>query len=233
MTRIPRIPFPLILTGAVVGMVLYACGSDGPKFGGGGNSNDETWIPGSDDTAVDTGDTAEDTGIDTDTVDDTGIDDTAVEDTAPPYEGEGYERGDVAHNLVAPDNNGGTFRLYEHGGSPVVLVFGYAQSYTFQEICGYLPGLASDFASDGVATAVLLFSDETGSAMSEEDASNWASLYGLDNVLYDPDLDIRGTWANATEVKTYLIDQDMVIEWTNNESTSEEQLRQKIEDLVY
>ena len=139
----------------------------------------------------------------------------------------------MAYNLVAPDQGDGTWRLYQHAGNPVVLVFGYAQSYTFQEICGFISTLQDEFGSYNLTTAVMLFSDETGSEVDRSDAGNWATVYGLDTVLYDPDLDIRGTWATATEVKTFLIDGDMVIDWTNGESTSEEQLRQQIGDLVY
>jgi hypothetical protein len=233
MMRFPRIPFPVVLTGAVVGMALYACGSDGPGFGGGGNSHDETWIPGKDDTA--TGDTGGDDSAleDSVVVDETAVEDTYIEDTSPPYDGEGYDRGDVAYNLKALDHTGSEWSLYHHGGSPVVLVFGYAQSFTFQEICGFLPSLAEEYGSHGLTTAVLLFGDDSGSEVDQADADAWAQTYGLDTVLFDDEGEIAGTWANTTEVKTFLIDGDMVIDWTNSESTSEEQLSQKIGDLVY
>lgn len=224
-----RIPFPLVPAGITVAMVLYACGQGGPSFGPGGSSHDDSKVPsGSDDTAEDT---AEDTGTDS-AADDTG--DTApVIDTSPPYTGEGYNRGDVAYNLVAPDHNGNTWRLYQHDGAPVVLVFGFGQSYTFQEICGWLPALEREFSSYGVEFATMLFLDPAGVDATETSAAGWADFYGLSTVLYDPDYEVRGSWASTTQVKTYLLDGDMVIQWTNVESTSQEQLRQEIGDLVY
>ncbi len=231
MKLLSRIPFPLLAASAAVAMVLYACGDGGPGFGNGGTSRDDSKIPSTDDTGGD------DTGTPDSALDDTGLIETGdtapVIDTSPPYVGEGYDRGDVAYNLVAPDNHGGTWRLYQQAGRPVVLVLGYAQSYTFQEICSWLPALEDEFSAFGLQTAVMLYLDPTGMDAEEEDAMAWANTYGLSDVLYDPDSEIRGEWSSATQVKTYLLDGDMVIQWTNMESTSQEQLRQEIGDIVY
>ncbi len=230
MKRFP-IPFPIVLAGVSVAMVLYACGQDGPGFGPGGTSSDDSLVPSGDDTGEpdDTGDTGAD---DTQVVDDTG--DTApVIDTSPPYEGEGYNRGDVAYNLVAPDQYDNTWRLYQHDGAPVVLVFGYGQSYNFQDICSWLPDIQSEFSSYGVDVAVMMFLDPAWVDTTAGTARGWAETYDLDTVLYDPDAEARYDWASPTQVRTYLIDGDMLIQWTNDEATSQEQLRQKIGDLVY
>jgi hypothetical protein len=231
-----KIPFPVMMAGVTLGMVLYACGSDGPGFGGGGSSIDDTLhTPGGDTDETDTGDTGEaDTGDTSEPIDTSEPDDTAPPvDTSPPYTGEGYGRGDVAYNLVAPSHVGVEWNLYEHGGRPVVLVLGYGQSYTFQDICSWLPEIRSEFSSYGVETAVMLYLDEYGADADQEAAARWAAAYGLNVVLYDPDYEVRGAWSNTTQVKTYLIDEDMVITWDNLESTSREQLRQQIGDLVY
>lgn len=230
MKPLPRIPFPLLPAGIAVALVLYACGQGGPGFGNGGTSSDDSKVP-TDDTGGDTG-TPDSTVDDTGPLDDTG-DTTPIIDTSPPYTGEGYERGDVAYNLVAPDHRGNTWRLYQHGNNPVVVVLGYAQSYNFEDICGWLPEIEAEFSSFGIETAVMLYLDTTGTDADEDDASNWASHYGLSTVLYDPDHDVRGSWSSATQVKTYLMDRDMVIQWSNMEATSQEQLRQEIGDLVY
>jgi hypothetical protein len=232
MKYLPRIPFPLIPAGVTVAMVLYACGQDGPGFGPGGSSHDDSKIPDPVDTDQDTGSDSTVDSFTDDTADDTG-DTTQVIDTSPPFDGEGYDRGDVAYNLVAPDHHGGEWRLYQQAGRPVVVVLGYAQSYTFQDICSWLPEIEAEFSSYHLQTAVMLYLDPTGVDADQEDAIGWAEYYGLSWVLYDPDHDVRGSWSTATQVKTFLIDGDMVIQWNNSESTSQEQLRQEIGDLVY
>ena len=233
MKPLPRIPFPLLPAGVVVALALYACGQDGPGFGPGGSSSDDSKITPPEETG-DTGDTGapdsqpEETGI----VDDTG-DTTTPIDTSPPYDGEGYDRGDVAFNLRAPNQFGTEWSLYQQAGHPTVIVLGYAVSYNFQDICTWLPELDSEFSSYGLETAVMLFLDTTGTAADMDDASAWASTYDLSTVLYDRDSTVEGEWGSTTQVKTYLIDGDMVIQWNNTESLSQEQLRQEIGDLVY
>jgi hypothetical protein len=232
MKPLPRIPFPIALAGLTVATVLYACGQGRPGFGNGGDPLDDSKLP---DPTDDTGDT----GADDTAMDDTAVEDSAVEDTAPPVDtsppflGEGYDRGDVAYNLVAPDQFGTDWRLYDFSGDPTVLVFGYAQGPTFQDICSWLPEIQAEYASYGLDIAVVLFLDEMGLNADQADASAWANTYDLGTVLYDPDEEIRNVWASTQQVKTYLIDGEMVIRWTNLESTSREQLRQAIGDLVY
>jgi len=233
MKSIPRFPFPLLIAGISVAMVLYACGQDRPGFGNGGNSNDETYIPPGDDTGG-----ADDTGTDDSTIDDTDMTDdtgdtTPIIDTSPPYTGEGYDRGDVAYNLVAPDHRGGEWRLYQQGSNPVLIVLGYGQSYTFQDICAYLPDVESEFSSYGLEVVTLLYLDPTGIDATEGTAEAWANYYSLSTVLYDPDHTVRGEWSTATQVKTFLLDADKVIQWSNDEATNQEQLRQAIGDIVY
>jgi hypothetical protein len=225
-----RSPSRPLLYGFVAVLALYACGKGNGGFGHGGTDHNDTWIPGDDTGAPDTG---QDTAVDDTATDDTAADDTGGQDTAAPFTGEGYERGDVAYNLVAPDQAGAEWRLYQHAGAPVVLVFGYAEGYPFQEICGWLPQLQQEFASFGLTTAVTLFYDSLGYAAEQADAADWAALYGLDTVLYDPDRTVQGAWCGATQVKTYLLDGDMVIRWSNLESTSQVQLRDQIAALVY
>jgi hypothetical protein len=235
MKPLPRIPFPLIPAGVTVAMVLYACGQNGPGFGPGGSSHDDSKIPDPVDTNSD--DTGGDTAVDS-FMDDTGFTDDTGDtsppvDTSPPFDGEGYDRGDIAYNLLAPDNLGGYWNLYHQIDRPIVIVLGYAQSYTFQDICTWLPDIESEFASYGLETAVMLYLDPAGVDADFDDATAWASYYGLSNVLFDPDHTVRGSWSTATQVKTFLIDGDMVIQWNNSEATSQEQLRQEIGDLVY
>jgi hypothetical protein len=235
MPSVHRSPSRPLQYGLLAVLALYACGRGPSGFGHGGTDRDDTWLPG-DTGTTDTGpDTADDTATDdtaADTADDTG-DDTGGADTAEPFTGEGYDRGDVAYNLVAPNQQGAEWRLYQHAGAPVVLVFGYAESYAFQEISGYLPELMREFATYGLTIAVTMFYDPLGYPAAQDDAAAWAAGYGLDTVLYDPESSIQGAWCGGTQVKTYLIDGDMVIRWSNLESTSQAQLRDQIADLVY
>lgn len=223
-----RSPARPLLYGLVAVLALYACDRTDGSFSHGGTDHDDTWLQ-NDDTGP--ADTAEDTAEDT-AADDTS-EDTGAEDTAPPFTGEGYGRGDVAYNLVLPDQAGHDWRLYQHAGAPVVLVFGYAESYPLQQICGYLPDLEAEFASFGLTTAVTLFYDALGYQADQADAADWATLYGLDTVLHDPDRAAQGAWCGGMQVETYLIDGDMVIRWSNLETTDQVQLRDQIADLVY
>ncbi len=228
----PKIPMPLLLVGASAVLLLYACTRDGNGFRTGGSEHEDEIVPVPEDTGPEDTE-APDTGPeDTAVVEDTGPEDSEA-DTAPPFTGSGYNVGDVAHNLVAPNQNDDTWRLYQHAGGPVVVGLGYAQSYTFQEISGFLSDLEGEFSSHGLETVAVLFLNELGNDASREDADSWADQYDLSTVLYDEDHDVRGDWSSATQVKTYLIDEDMVIQWVNTESTSYEQIKNEIEDLVY
>jgi hypothetical protein len=222
----------MLLSGLAAVLVLYACDRVQDGFGPGGNSHDDDWVHDDTGDEVETGapDSAADDTADS-AADDTG--DTSQGDTAPPFTGEGYDRGDVAYNPVAPDQNGQEWRLYQHSGAPVVLVFGFAQSYNFQQISAFLPSIEEDYSRYGLRAVAVMFTDALGVDADAEDAAAWAATYDLDTVLYDPDATIRGAWCGATQVETYLIDGDMVIRWTNLEATTEVQLSEQIADLVY
>ena len=212
------------------GLVAYACATAEPSHFRGGGDPDLTPEGGgtysSDTGPEDTSDTGfGDTGMDT------GGD---TEDTAAPYEGTGYSTGDVAYNLVAPDQDGQEWRLYQHDGSPIVLTLGYGLGDDFIQVCSFLPDVVSSFESYDVQGVAVLLLDATGTVAEQEDAAEWADLYELDTVLYDEDGSIALDWTgSSTRTRTYVISADMVIEYANYDYTYQAQVESTLEDLLY
>ena len=64
-------------------------------------------------------------------------------------------------------------------------------------------------------------------------AESWADTYSLPTVLYRPTDGSVSTspWA-STPPMTYVIDQEMVIHWTNQGNTEQGQVEDKVKDLV-
>ena len=188
----------------------------GPLETGGDTDTGDTSTP--NDTA-DTGGTGLDTGDSADSAD-TGLDIT----------GTGYGNGNVAYNLRAPDQSDDIWALYQQFGSVVLLTFGDATDPHFQEISSWQQALADEW---GIVTAAMLMTNEVQTQASVQDAAEWASANGLDTVLYRP-LDgsvSTASWSPYPPV-TYVIDQEMVIEWTNQGNSEEGQVEDQIKDLV-
>ncbi len=230
MARIPSTGLFLVLLSAV-GVVVYACATnDPPSFRGGGDPDVQ---PEGGTYLNDTSGTSTDTVLDTavDTAEDTSSD---TADTAPPYEGTGYSLGDIAYNLVADDQGGNEWRLYQHDSGPVVLALGYGQGDDFIQICSFLPDIQSSFSSYGVQTVAVLLLDAMGTTAQQDDAAEWAATYDLDTVLFDEDGSIALDWTgSSTRTRTYVISSDMVIEYSNYDYTFQGQVESEIEDLVY
>ena len=221
-----------------------------------GNSGDQREGPAQDTGPwnVDTG--PEDTASDAtdDWVDDTSMMDTGemVEDTGFDIEGEGYQAGDIAFNLVANNQNDDPWKLYQQfqgldapPWNVTVLVFGASYQSHFMTISGWLQdvldqanSLAASVGSDSsVGGGVFLIDDATGSQASKETAAAWASANGLDTVLYEssPARPIAMSWNlyYQSKAKLYLIGPDMTIEWVADTGhTDSDRLYEKIEDLI-
>ena len=219
-----------VSTLALMAVLALACGRDDSGFKGGGSSLDPDWTPPPEDTAPVT----DDTGVEDDTSgsSETGVpEDTSVVDTAAPWVGEGYASGDVAYNLVAPDQSEDTWRLYQQTDGPTVLVFGDAWDDNLLAIAAYLQGLVDKYSDYGVSGALMLFDGVDTKSATASDAAELATAYGLSVVLYDDDSS-RGAWA-TTQPTTYVIDEDMVITWKNAGITAENQLEDEIKDLIF
>ena len=228
------------LVGAGLGCVvgLGACGgASNTGFGGGGNHVDPVQDTGPWETSetTDTTDTTDTTGdtTDTSTTGETGTTDSATDTaTGPVIEGTGYDRGDVAYDLVAPDQNEVEWSLHSHYGGVVLLVIGDGYDPLFTDISKYLGEMETKY---GIETAALLLSDPHEAAADVEDAVLWADTYHVPTVLFDPSAgrDLQMEWAPIVRPLLLLIDDEMVIAWKNTGSTSQTQIEEKIEDLVY
>jgi hypothetical protein len=224
----------LVVGSLAAGLLILgmSCGSGGDDgFGSGGGKADPPQNP----KPVD--DTGEDTGLDS--AEDTGSDDTAdtgadTVDTSLGLEGEGYDRGDVAFNLVAPNQDDQTWKLYQQLGEVVVLVFGAAYDPQMTEISGFLNGFVENY---DIVVVAMLVQDSGGTQADDDDATAWAEAFDLETVIYDPvpTYPIMGDWAPQaqSEPRVYLIDESMTIDWTNDGATDEVQLENKIKDLVF
>ncbi len=222
---------PAMTTFALLALGL-GCSGDDDGFGGAGNS-----VPPPNDTGPfffpdDTGDTPTDTQDtqDTDTGDDSGVDSGETGDTGLDIEGTGYGSGDVAYNLKAPNQSDAIWALYRQYGSVILLTFGDGADPQFQEISGWSQALADKY---GLAHAAFLLTDASSTQADVDDAATWASTYGIGNVLYKP-LDgsvSTASWASLPPM-VYLIDQEMVIDWTNQGNAEEGQVEDKIKDLA-
>lgn len=178
---------------------------------------------------TDTGAGGPDDSSDTDP-DDTDTDDTGNPDPDPV--GTGWDVGDVAYDLLATDDSGTPWSLYDHDRGPVLLVFGYAQSYNFQALCGYLPGLDDDYGDRGLTIAAALVQDDAFVTADQDDAADWATEYDLGTVLWDSEGEFVPDWVAMSQVKTWLLSRDMVIEWVGVEAVTESVLQMEVGDLL-
>jgi hypothetical protein len=212
-------------------LLLFACSDDDDGFGGDGNHVDVPVDTG----PFNTGDADADTDADTDTDTDTDSGDTALDtadtaDTGLDIEGTGYDSGDVAYNFKAPNQSDDIWALWKQYGTVVILTFGDGADPQFQEISGWAQGVADKY---GAVAATVLLTDGSSTQADVDDAVGWAATYGLDTVLYKP-LDgsvSTASWASVPPM-TYVIDQNMVIDWTNRGNTEEGQVEDKVKDLV-
>ncbi|MFT5683073.1 MAG: hypothetical protein ACI8RZ_004000 [Myxococcota bacterium] len=191
-------------------LLLAACNPDPSSWGYGDNNSINTDFnsdpPASD---TDTGDTGTgDTGADTGT--DTGKD--SGEDSGsgtPPKDGTGYGVGDTAYNLQGASHTGIPWSLYDRFGSPVVLLVGHMDLGT---VMTDPMGLLST-AGDGATTVALVGRSEISAPATIDDASRYASKYGLSAVLYDPSYADVDLWSESAAPKAYVIDSELVIQW--------------------
>ena len=180
--------------------------------------------------------TGDDTGSDTTDTDPGTVDTADSADTADSgdtglgIEGTGYKRGDVAYNLIAPDQDDDDWALYGQYGRVIILTFGDATDPNFQEISGWLGSLGSQY---GIATAAFLLTDSNMTQADVDAAESWSDTHSLPTVLYRPTDGSVSTasWA-STPPMTYVIDQEMVIDWTNQGNTEQGQIEDKVKDLV-
>ena len=186
---------------------------EGDDTGGGG---DDTAVTTTDDTGGD--DTGGDEGGGDEGGDDTGT--TAV------IEGTGYDRGDVAYDLSGTSHTGAAWSLHDHAGSIIVLVVGHLDYATMTATLGGL-----DEVDESVLKVALIGRDIYGSEADATDAADAAIGYGIDAVLTDPTGTLVNLWSEYNPPKTYVIDQEMTIYWTNFGSTDGGQIQGKVDEL--
>lgn len=187
-------------------LLLIGCGGgfETPKVGGDDNplptgsdgdsgslGGDDSGRAGSDDSAQETGSPG-DTGV-------PGGADCAV------------TQGAVACDLSGVDEAGRAFHLWDLLGDPVVIVVGNAWDNNLALASGFVEASA---AQAGGAAVVVLLDGADQIAADTSDAAAWAAQYGLDTVLSDPDQRIRVDWAGNAGIRTWVIDADMVIRWS-------------------
>ena len=103
-----------------------------------------------------------------------------------PDTGTGYNVGDTAFNLTATSQTGLSWSLYDQLGTPVILLLGHADvGAAMTDPLGYLDDVATD---TGALSVVVLGRNEFSTVADVDDAQRYASLYGVDVVLTDPNL---------------------------------------------
>lgn len=144
--------------------------------------------------------------------------------------GTGYQPGDVAYNLLATDQFGGEWALWDYQNRPVVLVVG---SLTVGGSVEQMLEWLDDVDQEGdVVVAILLGYDETDTVADVEDAARTATGSAVTSVLIgDIHLTDYTVWSDGNPPKLYLIDQDMVIRLTSYGTTSESSLRAALSAL--
>lgn len=190
--------------------------ADLPNYsGGGGGGGDDTGDSG------DTGDTADTADTADSSADDTG------DSTIPGGEDCGSGLNDIICNIVTTDQSGASFALWDHLGTPTVLVLGNAYDQQMQIISGYLAGVVT---ANDAASAVVLFLNANQQTATTADAALWAGTYGLETVLTDPNTSIRAAWTSSFTT-TVLLDTDMRIVWISYGYVDDAQLDDRLEDL--
>tara|TARA_B110000037_G_scaffold220751_1_gene289508 strand:+ start:916 stop:1647 length:732 start_codon:yes stop_codon:yes gene_type:complete len=223
---------------AGVALVVSCSGADKGGFGGGGEHVDIIEDTGKNTGSVDTETSTTDTSVQTTDTAATTVDTSDTGDTAdtgttePQIEGTGYDRGDIAYDLVAPDQNDDEWKLHSQIGEVIVLLIGDGYDPNFTTMSGYLGELESKY---GIETAALLLSDLYEAPADLYDADAWATSHSAPTVLYDPSAErsLQLEWAPIVRPQLFVIDTEMTIFWINSGYTALTQLEEKIEDLVY
>jgi hypothetical protein len=153
------------------------------------------------------------------------------DDTAAVIEGTGYSRGDVAYNLSANDQNGLPFALHDRYGSKVALVVGNLDVGTTRDTLNNLADIASDHSD--VSFVALIGRDELGIQCNQACAATVQSTYGFSPVLWEASAAMPqfNNWAQAQNTRTYLINTEMVIDWTKDGTANGSQVDGKLDDL--
>lgn len=183
-------------------LLLSACAAPDDPFGYNVTTDNPSLETGaSSSTGDDDNDTA--TGDDGDT--------GSIDDSGPPDTGTGYDVGDTAYDLTATAQSGRPWSLYDQFGTPVILLLGHADvGAAMTEPLGYLDAVASD---TGALSVVVLGRDEHSTVADTDDAQRYASLYGVDVVLTDPNLIPLNEWGAASAPRAVLIDEGLTIQW--------------------
>jgi len=224
-------------------LLAAACGGDDdPEFALGGTNADETPDGGGGSgggsgtatsggtsgatggtTPTDTGTTSGGSGS---TTTSGGTSGSTSSTTGPQIEGSGYRDGDTAYDVTLTTQAGIPWSLYDLYGSKVVLVVGHMYSGgDMERMMEYLGGVS------GVHTAAMVGYNSDETVATQTDVATYASLYGVGTVMFDPTLTTFNEWSQNQPPRLYLIDEEMVIYWTNQGFTADGELESKIDTM--
>ncbi len=215
-------------------LALLACTGEDDPFGSGGTHIDppvdtgDTEDTGDTGDTADTGDTGPDTG-DTDDTEETGETGETGDTGIPGGDDCGTGAGDVACNLTLTDQSGSEWQLWSlYGTGPVAIVIGNGWDSHFVGAAGWLQDVGE---ARGATVAMAMMEDQNQVTATQSSAQAWASAYGLDTVLYDPDDVITDDgWASGT-TKTYILNSDLEIQSIITGFVGESQLDDKLKAL--
>lgn len=211
----------LILAAA---LSLTACASRGSSTFGGGATGGLSMPNGTDGGGTTTGGTTAGTDGGTDSGVDSGTDGGGT-DTGTTFTGTGYDITDVAYDLTGTAQDGSDWSLYAHAGTPVVLIVGHMDDPGFVSMMGWLGSTA------GATVAAVVGRDENSIQSTVTEAVDWAGTYGIPTVIADTTGELINTWAERNPPKTYVIDANMTIVWTQFGTVSQIQVNDQISAL--
>jgi len=152
----------------------------------------------------------------------------------PPGVQVGFEIGDQMPSIIVYDCEGNQTTLDELCGAEALFLF---VAHGWCELCLYVSSFAEevedDYASQGLASAVVIVEDEDGLPPDPAYCAAWRDQFGLEDVrvYYDPGGGLTALWGGQASVSAF-VDHDRVIVGKLVYQSSRDAIEQGIEDAL-
>lgn len=146
----------------------------------------------------------------------------------------GFEVGDQMPSLIVYDCDGNQTTLDELCGAEAFFLFAaHGWCALCQFVSSYAEEVHHDYASQGLASAIVVVENEDGMAPDAAFCAAWRDQFGLEDVrvYYDPTGALTNLWGGSSSLSAF-VDRDRVITGKLVYSSSREAIEQGIGDAL-
>lgn len=154
-------------------------------------------------------------------------------DAAPGVE-VGFEVGNQMPTLIVYDCDGNQTTLDDLCGAEALFLFAaHGWCALCQFVSSYSEEVHQNYASQGLASAIVVVEDEDGTAPDAAYCSAWRDQFGLEDVrvYYDPTGALTNLWGGSSSLSAF-VDRDRLITGKLVYSSSREAIEHGIEDAL-